>query len=89
RPRGRLVLKSRSVEALPVEFGPLVRKELSLVAANYGSFAEAAELLARGRLDLRERFAPPRPLADFAAVFEGESRGSERKAMFRLEGEGG
>ncbi len=88
RPRGRLVLKSRLVDPLPVDFGALVRKELSLVAANYGSFADAVALLAGGRLDLSRRFAAPRPLADFASVFAQEGQGGERKAMFHLEREG-
>lgn len=88
--RGRLVLKSRLVEPLPLELGPIVRQELVLVAANYGSFAGAVELLARGGLELGDRFAPPRPLADFAAVFAGEGREGRHKAMFGLgpEGEG-
>ncbi len=88
RPRGRLVLKSRLVEPLPLELGPLVRKELSLVAAHYGSFADAVALLAGGRLAPGERLAPPRPLAEFASVFAGEAHDGGRKAMFRL-GAGG
>ncbi|HEU4411623.1 MAG TPA: alcohol dehydrogenase catalytic domain-containing protein [Polyangiaceae bacterium] len=89
RPRGRLVLKSRLVEPLPLELGPLVRKELSLVAAHYGSFDEAVGLLARGRLELGDRLAPPRPLAEFAPVFAGEARAARHKAMFALGPEGG
>jgi threonine dehydrogenase-like Zn-dependent dehydrogenase len=89
RPRGRLVLKSRLVEPLPLELGPLVRKELSLVAAHYGSFDDAVGLLAGGRLELRDRLAPPRPLGEFASVFAGEARAARQKAMFALAPEGG
>lgn len=88
KPKGRLVLKSRSVEPLPLELGPLVQKELSLVAAHYGSFEGAVRLLASGRLDLGDRLAPPRPLDEFASVFANEARESRHKAMFALGPEG-
>jgi len=84
RPRGRIVVKSRRIEPLVIDLLALVPKELHLVAAYYGSFSEAASLIAAGALDLHPLWAQPRPLEDYTAVFEESRRGEGRKLFFAI-----
>lgn len=84
RPRGRVVIKSRRIEPLEIDLLALVPKELHLVAAYYGSFSEAASLVAEGALDLHPLWAEPRPLEDFSAVFEESRLGEGRKLFFAI-----
>jgi len=84
RPGGRIVVKSRRIEPLVIDLLALVPKELHLVAAYYGSFSEAASLVATGALDLHPLWAKPRSLEDYAAVFEESRRGEGRKLFFAL-----
>ncbi|MCB9569898.1 MAG: alcohol dehydrogenase catalytic domain-containing protein [Myxococcales bacterium] len=84
RPRGRIVLKSRAIEALALEPMALIRRELRIAAAYYGSFAAAADLAGDPRLDLEPLWAEPRPLSAFAEVFAEAARGEGRKLFFSL-----
>ncbi len=84
RPRGQVVLKSRRIEPLELDLLALVPKEVRMVAAYYGSFAEAASLVASGALDLHPLWAEPRPLEDYAAVFEESRRGEGHKLFFAI-----
>lgn len=69
RPFGRVVLKSRPPRLVGLDLAAVVRKELTLRAVHYGPFADAVDLLASGRLDVRPLLGPVRPMADFQAVF--------------------
>ncbi len=81
RPRGRIVLKSRTPERVGIYLPELLRKELSLEAVNYGSFQESVDLLAEGSLAVRDLFGACYPLALFRSAFESE-RGAESKKIF-------
>lgn len=51
RRRGTILLKSRPVEPIAFDVGAAVEKEITLRAVRYGSFDDAIDLLASGRLD--------------------------------------
>lgn len=86
RPRGLLVLKSRPFEPVPLDLGLLVAKEIQVVAVHYGSFARAIALLAEGRLDVADLFAPERALEDWNATFAEARREGAKKQIFRVAG---
>ncbi|HFE46178.1 MAG TPA: L-threonine 3-dehydrogenase [Nannocystis exedens] len=81
---GRIVIKSRRLDPLmidPIEFVP---KELELVAAYYGSFVEAASLVASEKIDLQPLWSEPRALEEFAAVFAQARWGEGQKLFFAV-----
>ena len=84
RPRGRLVLKSRSATPLVLDPLALIRKRLELVAADYGSFTAAAALIGPGGLDLSGLWTEPRPLDAHAELFAAARAGEGRKLFFTL-----
>jgi L-iditol 2-dehydrogenase len=84
RPGGRLILKSRTVTPLVFDPLALIRKRLTLVAADYGSFTEAAALICAGGLVLSGLWTRPRPLDDHAELFAAARRGEDRKQFFTL-----
>jgi L-iditol 2-dehydrogenase len=74
RPGGKIVIKSRAVEPVGIDFSAAIRKTLSFHAVGYGSFEEALALLASGRLALDDLLGPSYPLEQFERAFaEAES----------------
>ncbi len=84
RPRGTLVVKSRALGRVAIDLGQVVAREARIVGASYGSFAEAARLLASGRLDPTPLFGPARALSEHAAVFAEARAGEAQKLFFDL-----
>lgn len=89
RRRGLLVLKSRRPQPITLPTRALLHKELRLAAAYYGAFAEAVDLVRAHADRLSDLWAPPRPLADFAAVLNEADAGEGRKLFFAVENGGG
>jgi threonine dehydrogenase-like Zn-dependent dehydrogenase len=81
RPGGTLALLTRKNDPAPLDVGLAVQKDLTLRAVGYGSFPEAIQLLADGRLDLDDLLGPAHGLSDFEAVF-AEARKSEVRRLF-------
>ncbi|HFE44577.1 MAG TPA: hypothetical protein ENJ18_03650 [Nannocystis exedens] len=81
---GRIVIKSRRLDPLVIDPLRFVPKELELVAAYYGSFAEAASLVASENIDLQPLWSEPRALEEFAAVFAQARRGEGQKLFFAV-----
>ena len=81
RPGGKIVLKSRPFDPVPLDLGAAVAKELSFHAVRYGSFRAAIELLSSERLPVDDLFEPAVPLASFERAF-AHARGSESKKVF-------
>jgi threonine dehydrogenase-like Zn-dependent dehydrogenase len=84
RPGGRIVLKSRLPDPVAIDLLQLVPREITLTAVHYGSFAEAIELLASGRIGTDALFGAARPLADFASVLAEARAGEEHKLFFSI-----
>ena len=83
RPRGRIVLKSRTPALVGISLPDLLRKEITLEAVNYGSFQQGVDLLASGALDVADLFGAVHPLSRFRSAFEAERRAESKKLFFR------
>jgi threonine dehydrogenase-like Zn-dependent dehydrogenase len=82
---GRVVLKSRPFEPVPLDLARAVAKEITLHGANYGQFRAAIALLER--LEVEDLFEDAAPLEDFARVFL-RARVAEAKKFFFVLGGG-
>ena len=82
RPLGLIILKSRHYRPAGIHLIDAVKKELTFRAVNYGSFADAIELAASGRLDVSDLLGSMHPLADFEAVFAQARRNESQKCFF-------
>lgn len=69
RCRGTVIVKSRT-GALSLPVDTLQRRRLRLEFVRYGSFTEAASLLASGRVEVDDLLAPPMPLEAFPGLVE-------------------
>ena len=69
RPFGKIVLKSRQLQAVAIDFSAAIRKELTFHAVNYGSFAESIAMVADGRLDVEDVMGEVHRLDDFGPAF--------------------
>jgi L-iditol 2-dehydrogenase len=81
RDGGTLVLKSRARRTIALPADEIVARELRVVGASHGSFAEAIAVLAQRRIPFEDLLAAPRPLEDFADVF-ASARSETQKQMF-------
>jgi len=84
RPFGKIVLKSRQLEAVAVDFSAAIRKELSIHAVNYGSFAESIAMVADGSLDVDDVMGPVYELEDFERAFAESGIYGCSKSFFSL-----
>ena len=84
RPLGRVVLKSRDHRPVGIRLSTAVPKEISFHAVNYGSFREAINLCAEGKLDLTDLLGPRHALEQFRDVFAAASESEARKMFFEL-----
>lgn len=82
RPGGRIVLKTRRVEPIGIDFFQAVRKELTLSAVNYGSFGDGLELMADGRLDVSDLLGDVYAFEDFSGVVECARTFENMKTFF-------
>lgn len=85
KPGGLLVLKSRPRRDVSIDFREVVRKELRLQGAHYGSFEEAIELLASGRLEVADLFGATHEMSEYAGVFEALWSDESKKHFFSAE----
>jgi L-iditol 2-dehydrogenase len=81
RPGGTLVLKSRPPSPAPLDVALAVRREITLVARNYGAFDEAVLWLATHRVRVDDLVGETFPLDRFEAAF-GAAKKSERQKIF-------
>lgn len=85
RPRGVLVLKSRPVAPVALDWRALLAKELTLRATQYAPFERAIELVMSGRLDLEGLLGPAHPLEDYETLLLGQEEQSRQKVFFCLD----
>jgi alcohol dehydrogenase len=77
RPRGTLVLKSTIHGETPVALSPLVVDEVTIVGSRCGPFAEAIDLLARGRISVEPLVTGIYRLEQFEQAFDAARRGGK------------
>lgn len=82
RPQGRIILKSRKYDPVGIDIGTAVKKEINLVAVNYGDFQQGLDLLADGRLNVDDLLGEVFPLEAFGEVFENSQKSETRKCFF-------
>lgn len=83
RPGGTLVVKSRPADHVLWPLRLQVEKELLVVGAGYGSFAQALDWLREKGHLFADLWEEPVPLARWPELFEHEQSGAEaRKAFF-------
>jgi threonine dehydrogenase-like Zn-dependent dehydrogenase len=84
KPGGRVILKSRPFEPVPLDLARAVAKEITLHGASYGSFRAAIALLERLCVD--DLFEDAAPLEDFARVL-ARARANEARKLFFAPGD--
>ncbi len=85
RPGGTLVLKSRPPGPSSLDVALAVRREITIAARGWGSFDEAVEWLATGRVRVDDLVGEIFPLERFADAFEAARAGERRKIFFAME----
>ena len=80
KPRGKLIIKSRSFQPTGMVFSKLVAKELRCIAVNYGTYEEAISLLGEG-LDIEELFGKTFRLDQYEEAIE-EAIDQETRKVF-------
>lgn len=78
---GMIVLKSRQYKPLEIVINSLVKKEIKLMAVNYGDFEEAVKLLSSGKLNIDDLIGNTYKLENFEEAFR-VSKNSESKKIF-------
>ncbi len=87
KPGGKIILKSRHFEPVSFSIFNAIRKEPVIHIVNYGSFDDALELLASGKLNIGDLVDGTYRLEDYARVF-ARSRSSESLKPFFTFAEG-
>jgi L-iditol 2-dehydrogenase len=85
RPGGTLVLKSRPPSPVALDVALAVRREITIAARGWGSFDEAVEWLATGRVRVDDLVGEIFPLERFEDAFEAARAGERRKVFFTME----
>jgi len=83
RPRGTVIVKSTVHEAVKLDAAPVVVNEITLVGSRCGRFEPALELLAGGRLRLREMITAEYPLSEAPRAFRAAGRKGALKVLLR------
>lgn len=78
---GMIVLKSRQYKPVEITVNTLVKKDIKMVAVNYGDFEEAVKLLSSGKLNLDDLIGKTYKLKNFEEAFSA-SKNSESKKIF-------
>lgn len=84
RPGGKIILKSRQHEPVMLKLNEVIKKEPIMHAVNYGSFEEALDLLASGRIAVEDLVDGVYELEEFEKVFAGAKNSEALKPFFSL-----
>lgn len=82
RPGGKIVLKSRQYEPVACKMTELLKKEPVMHVCNYGSFEDAIELLATGKIDIESLVDGIYDLEDFPKVLHAAKQKESLKPFF-------
>ncbi len=86
RPGGKLVLKSRQYEPVELKMTELLKKEPVMHVVNYGSYADAIELLANGKVTVDHLVDGIYDLEDYKQVFATAKNTESLKPFFSTGG---
>jgi len=78
-----VIVKSTVHEAVKLDAAPVVVNEITLVGSRCGRFEPALELLAGGRLRLREMITAEYPLSEAPRAFRAAGRKGALKVLLR------
>lgn len=84
KPGGRIVIKSRQVELIGINFNDAVQKELNICAVNYGNFGEAINLMSKKLIEVDDLFGSVHRLGDFKSVFDVDESFDLKKIFFEM-----
>ncbi len=84
KPGGIIVLKSRAYNPVEIVINNLVKKNLRMIAVNYGDFNKAIEMLASGKLNLNDLIGDVYNLEDFEKAFIKAENGEEKKIYLKF-----
>lgn len=82
RPGGKIILKSRQYEPVALKMTEMLKKEPVMHVCNYGSFEEALELLATGKIDVESLVDGIYELEDFNEVLNAAKQKESLKPFF-------
>jgi len=82
RPGGKIILKSRQYEPVALKMTELLKKEPVLHVCNYGSFEDAIDLLATGKIAVDELVDGIYELEDFPRVLDAAKQRESLKPFF-------
>jgi alcohol dehydrogenase len=85
RPRGTVVWKSTHHAPAKFDAAPLVVNEVTVVGSRCGRFETALELLASGRVKVRDLISAELPLSDATRALRLAARRGVRKVLLRAE----
>jgi len=83
RPRGTVIVKSTVHGAVKLDTAAVVVNEITLIGSRCGRFEPALELIASGRLRLREMITAEYPLAEAPRAFRAAMRPGALKILLR------
>lgn len=86
RPGGKLILKSRQYDSVDLKMTDLLKKEPTMHIVNYGSYADALELLATGKITVEHLVDGVYDLDDFKRVFATARNQESLKPFFSTGG---
>jgi len=85
RPRGTIVLKTTTAESPPVPAARWVVDEITVVGSRCGRFEPAIELIAGGRLKLRELISRRVPLSEAVSAFDSAREPGALKVLIDVQ----
>ena len=81
KPNGTLVLKSRQQTPIELTLADLLPKRLRIECVNYGPFSGAIELLASGRVSVKDLVGTEYALSDFELAFAQAAKDEQVKTF--------
>ena len=81
KPNGTLVLKSRQQAPVELTLADLLPKRLRIECVNYGPFSDAVELLASGRVSVKDLVGTEYALSDFELAFAQAAKDEQVKTF--------
>lgn len=82
KPNGKIILKSRQYEPIPFKMTDMLKKEPVIHIVNYGSFEDAIDLLATGKIDVEALVDGIYDLEDYSKVMAQAKQQESLKPFF-------
>jgi len=82
KPGGIMIMKSRQFDPVKISIGEIVKKDIRIFGAYYGSFKKAIKILQSKKLKLETILGETLPLKKAAAIVCGKTRVKEDRKIF-------